>query len=428
LKTTHRSPQHKTDAIPRVLMSTLGRSHFIVAADALVSRGVCLDIIQGWVPQDLDSWIVRLCEKIIGRSSFVAGLAKRSTPALRGHIITAPLAECLSTAGQMTLGRINQRMRNYCVRFSFIVHGWMTKRHLRNYDIFHVKSGLGQGGAIKRAHQLGIKVLVDHCTPHPYFMGENCQRPEYRERWSFWTTVLKDCAEADLLMVGSELIKNTFVHEGYPVDKIRVVPLGILGHFQGAKTEYAKSGTLQLIYTGAWKYEKGASFLVDAMAILKLKGVDCHLSVFGSYTSSDDFVLKGKGLPITLYGHVPQEELRQHLAKADLYVFPSLSDGFAVSAHEAMAAGLCIITTRESSLQIEEGHTGFIVPARSASALANQIAWLNVRRELLETVGQNAAAMVREYYTWSRYAKDVALIYQELSPLRGGAARKPWQL
>lgn len=395
-------------------MSTLGRSHFIVAADALVRRGVDLDLLQGWVPQDMNSWIVRLCARIVGRKSFVVGLGKRTTPALRGRIVSEPLAEFVNGAWCFTFGRSCLRLRHFGIRLSFWLHGVLTRRHLEEHTIFHVKSGLGRGGAIKDARKLGLKILVDHCTPHPDFMAAICQMVGYREPWTFWSMVLRDCDEADILMVGSDFIRETFVKRGYPVEKVRVVPLGVLSHFYGAKQHYRKGGTLRLIYTGAWVFHKGASFLVDAMGLLMRRGIDCHLSVFGSYNPKDEFVARGMQFPITLHGHVSQDDLRQHLADADLYVFPSLADGFAVSAVEGMAAGLCIVATRESSILIEEGYTGFVVPARSGEALADRIAWLNERRDLLESVGRQAAAMVRERYRWERYAADVELVYKEL--------------
>ena len=85
----------------RVLMSTLGRSHFISAADALVRNGCDLDLLQGWTPRNLDSWTVRLATKIVGRKTLVAGFAKRTTPALENHIISEPLGEVFHTVLQL---------------------------------------------------------------------------------------------------------------------------------------------------------------------------------------------------------------------------------------------------------------------------------------------------------------------------------------
>ena len=399
---------------PRVLMSTLGRSHFIVAADSLVRHGVDLDLLQGWVPRNLKSWAVRFCARIIKRKSFTVGLSKRMTPALEGRVIAEPLPELVSTISQLSVARFGRRWEHLGVRISFRMFGFLTRKHLKEHVIFHVKSGLGQGGAIKHAHGLGMKVLVDHCTPHPNFMGESSGAVGYKEPWTFWVEVLKDCAEADLLMVGSDFIKETFVERGYPAERIRVVPLGILSQFRGAKTTYRKSGPMRLIYTGGWKYEKGASFLVDAVELLVQKGVDCHLSVFGSYASHDEFVIRCQNLPITLHGHVPQDDLRQFLAEADIYIFPSLSDGFAVSAIEGMAAGLCMITTRESSIRIEEGVTGYVVLAKSGEAIAERVIYLDQHREVVEHIGRRAAEMVKTTYTWEMYAENVEKVYEEL--------------
>ena len=399
-----------------ILMSTLGRSHFIVAADALIRQGVGLDLLQGWVPHNLKSWTVKVCAWIEKRKSFVVGLSKRSTPALLGHIITEPLPELLQTVWFLSFGKIGEKCRHFGVRLAFKLHGKMTCKHLKDYSIFHVKSGLGQGGAIKKAKQLGLKVVVDHCTLHPYFMGKSGGRVGYREAWSFWELVLKDCAEADLLIVGSEFIKETFMAQGFEVDKIRVIPLGILNQFFGVKTQYAKTGPLQLIYTGSWGYQKGCPFLVDALEHLVKNGIACNLTVVGGYRQTDESYCRAikQQLPIHFIGHVPQDDLRHFLSKADIYIFPSLSDGFGVSAIEAMGAGLCMVTTRESSICIEEGKTGYYIPAKSGVAIADRIAYLDQHRDEIEYLGRAAAEMVRTTYTWEKYAIGVEKVYQEL--------------
>ena len=405
--------------MPKVLMSTLGRSHFVVAADAIVRQGGDLTLLQGWVPKDLDSVLVRMASKIIGRKSFVAGLSKRRTRALKDRIIEEPLGELVQTFLFLTFAKFGPRMFHACVKMAFAVHGFCTRRHLKGYSIFHVKSGLGRGGAIRRAKQLGLKVLVDHCTPHPGFMEKSAGVSRYTNNRSYWSSVMKDCYDADLVMVGSEFIKKTFVENGFPENKLRVNPLGVLPHFLNVKTEYRVKGTLELIYTGAWIYTKGCHDLTDAIAVLLNRGLDVHLTVAGSYSDNEESVARCRreNLPITFLGHIPQDDLRGCLSNAEIFVFPSLYDGFAVSAFEGMAAGLCLLTTHESSVPIEDGETGYYIPAHNGAAIADRIEYLYFHRELIESIGRRAARNVAENYTWENYAKRALSTYVELEAM-----------
>ena len=400
----------------KVLMTTLGRSHFIVAASSLIKNGADVTLVQGWVPNNLHSLSVRIASKIIGRKSFVAGLAKRVTPELKGHTISSPWGELIQTVLFLTIGRLGTMFYRLSARVAFKVHGFCLRRYLKGHNIFHVKSGLGRGGAIRKAKKLGMKVLVDHCTPHPVFMQKSADRSGYSEWWSFWRDVMADCKEADILMVGSNFIRETFVENGYPEEKIRVVPLGVLPTFSNDEHKYSKSGTLQLIYTGGWKYEKGSDDLIDAIEILVQKHIDVHLTVVGSYSSVDKSVQRvgEQDLPVTFVGHVPQDKLPIYLSKADVFVFPSLYDGFAVSAFEGMAAGLCLLATRESSIPLRDGETGYVIPAKNGRGIASCIERLYAHREDIERVGKHAAHEVVQNYTWDRYAENVCKVYQEL--------------
>jgi glycosyltransferase involved in cell wall biosynthesis len=70
---------------------------------------------------------------------------------------------------------------------------------------------------------------------------------------------------------------------------------------------------------------------------------------------------------------VPQDSLKDYLAKADVYVFPSLAEGGASSGVETMAADLPVIPTWESGLAITHGESGWIVPEKSVEKLVNAI-------------------------------------------------------
>jgi glycosyltransferase involved in cell wall biosynthesis len=169
----------------------------------------------------------------------------------------------------------------------------------------------------------------------------------------FWQLVLKDCEEAELLLANSVFVKDTFVQAGYPVDRIRVVYLGVRPDFFNLKTEYTNhvlrqsERPLRLLFTGGFGFRKGAEYLLAALSILRQRGLNVVLTVVGNYEEARPLLSNHASvLPyVELVGHVPQDDLKKYLADADLYVFPSLAEGCASSGMEAMAAGLCVVCT-----------------------------------------------------------------------------------
>ena len=411
---------HTTENGLHVLLSTLGRSHYVIAAEYLVKHGVDISLLQGWVPKRFDSIWIKIAAFIIRRRSFVPGLKKRLPPALEGHVVSSVWGELVQTMLFLTVGRISKCFYHLSATIAFYIHGFFSRQFFtprgKRLTVFHVKSGLGRGGAIAEARRRGMKILVDHCVPHPLSMKKTTGENGYDEWWSFWKPVMKDCNEADLVMVGSEYVKKTFVEFGFPSDKIRVVPLGVLPLFSRVKTKYAKEGCLELIYTGNWGHWKGVDDLIDSVEIMKNRGLDIHLTVVGSHDEKSPSYNKAvnERLPVTFVGHVPQEELKGYLELAEVYVFPSLRDGFAVSAFEGMAAGLCLVTTEESSIPITDGITGYYVSSHAPKAIADRIEYLFNNRREIERIGRAAADKVASDYTWERYAENVQKVYREL--------------
>jgi glycosyltransferase involved in cell wall biosynthesis len=89
-------------------------------------------------------------------------------------------------------------------------------------------------------------------------------------------------------------------------------------------------------------------------------------------------------------GRITREEMRHVYSWADVYVLPTVSDGFAITQLEAMAHGLPVVVTDRCGEVVEHGKSGFIVPARSGPALAHAVGGLCDDRGLLDRMSQEA--------------------------------------
>jgi glycosyltransferase involved in cell wall biosynthesis len=114
-------------------------------------------------------------------------------------------------------------------------------------------------------------------------------------------------------------------------------------------------------------------------------------------------------------GQTPRDALLREMSEADVFVFPSLFEGFALVILEAMAAGLPLITTPNTAGPdlIEHGKEGLIVPAGDANALREAMESLLNDRERARAMGRAAHEKAKEY-TWERYGERWEAMLHEL--------------
>ncbi len=415
-----------------ILSIGYGRLHLVQSAEWLEKADVSVKLICGWVPKNPEGWLVRFCSKLIKRD-LSPGMKKRSiTLTNGGEVYPCPWADFLCN-GLLWFDQkfFKKKFNDKITCWGWKIFGWQTQRYLKQFKksgeaIFHVRSGAGQGGAIKVAKKSGIKVLVDHSALHPAQTEINL-KDDYA-RWNeslpiapeigVWKNVLEDCAEADILLVNANHIRDSFIERGYDPKKVKVVYLGVREDFRDVTINRLKSGKkneiTRVLFTGSFYLLKGAEYLLESLRILNAHGVKVHYDVVGAVNVPKSLMEKYKGLPIRFHGPVPQDDLKRFLADSDIYLFPSMADGCAQSGMEALTAGLPVVTTYQSGLPITDGETGCLVVMKDAVSIAEKIKWLIAHPEERLRLGTNAAKMMRENYTWEQYADNVKKIYEEL--------------
>jgi len=110
------------------------------------------------------------------------------------------------------------------------------------------------------------------------------------------------------------------------------------------------------------------------------------------------------------------------LAAADLFVLPSLSEGFPFVLLEALAMGCPIVASRVNGIPelIEEGKTGFLVPAREPQALALAIQKLLSDPAAASRMGAAGRTVVREQFTADRMVAKTTAIFDAAVQDAGG--------
>ncbi len=397
----------------KVILSTFGPLHLIKSAEIL-SAIVDIKVIQGWIPKWWNNWILLILNHIVGYK-LTQTIKKRTPTNLKGKNIGIGFPEFYSRFCSMVLKDKNANIK------AAILYGKRSRKYIKNADIFHVRSGSGMGGAIEKAKLKGMKVIVDHSIAHPQFMDKQL-RKEYERNGAtmdlgtdspFWQAVLSDCDKADLILVNSQFVKETFIESGYAEDKIKVVYLGVRNDFHHLKTEYHIEKTIKILFTGSFGFRKGGEYLLKAIRILNDKKISCQLTVVGGINEASQLVEKYTSHNIFYTGVLPQEKLKEYLKEADIYVFPSLCEGCAQSGMEALSAGLPVIATQESGLPITHEKTGYIIPAKDENAIVNAIIKITSNENMRKKLGTAAANMMDDY-TWENYSRNVYKLYESL--------------
>jgi glycosyltransferase involved in cell wall biosynthesis len=211
---------------------------------------------------------------------------------------------------------------------------------------------------------------------------------------SYWDRIRAEWELADLVLVNSEWSLEALVQQGVPRQKLIVVPLAIdLQHEHRFEPVQAK-GILKVLWLGSVILRKGIPYLVEAARKLQDKNIEFLLA--GPLGVSPKVV---EAFPSNMkwLGRVTRDQLSGIYAQAQVFVLPTVSDGFAITQLEAMGHGLPVVTTPNCGRVVTDGVDGFIVPARDSQALADALAKFNDDRKLLQAMSNNALETVKNF-------------------------------
>lgn len=222
---------------------------------------------------------------------------------------------------------------------------------------------------------------------------------------------------ADTVIVPSSFARDTFLQRGFPEHRLRLWPLAAdVARFDcpvedaaARRSRILAGGPLQVLYVGALCYRKG---LFD-LARLVSDGSDLpwRLQLVGGVAKeARDLVRRlDANSRVAVAGHRPEAELPGWYRSADLFVFPTVEDGYPVVLAQAQACGLPILTTTNCSGPdlVEEGHTGWVVPIRRPDRLGEVLAWADVHRPELAAIADRAAEVATAVRTWNQAAAEL---------------------
>lgn len=180
-----------------------------------------------------------------------------------------------------------------------------------------------------------------------------------------------------------------------------------------------KNNEKALIYVGRLNPVKGVRYLVESMAIISQRDRDVRLLIVGG--GEEKLTLERLTARLNLTGYVSflgqtaNEGIPEYMIASDIFVLPSLTEGFPVAILEAMAAGLPIVTTRVRGLPeiVREDENGFLVEPKNPEQIAERVLLLLGDDSLRGRISKSNREQAKRY-SWESVARSLEEIYAKV--------------
>ncbi len=165
---------------------------------------------------------------------------------------------------------------------------------------------------------------------------------------------------------------------------------------------------------------KGLEYLIEALAILHRRGIECKLRIAGGGPVRETLAALAQSMGLSdrvaLLGEL--RNIEDFYRSIDVLALPSLSEGLPLSVLEAMATGLPVVSTRVSGIPeaVLNGVSGTLVPPRDAPALADALEPLLRSKAMRERMGHAGRRRAEAEFSLERAAERIAILYREVAP------------
>jgi len=219
----------------------------------------------------------------------------------------------------------------------------------------------------------------------------------------------KEWIHSDVILCGSEFVKEGVRRAGGPAERCMVVPYGISLFGGRCNIDKVNSGSsLKVLVVGTVGLRKGAPYVLRAAQALAGKA----RFAWAGHSNLSNYAHELMKSSISMLGHLTRSETLAQFSDADVFLLPSICEGSATVCYEALAMGIPVITTPNAGSVVRNGIDGFIVPMRDPEAIVDRVELLARTPDLLFRMGRNARERSKEF-TLEKYGNR---LIEALSP------------
>jgi glycosyltransferase involved in cell wall biosynthesis len=284
----------------------------------------------------------------------------------------------------------------------------MVSDHLRRQLLLPESDGFigyntGCLETLRMLHDVGLRTIVDQIDP-----GRVEEEIVWREsqKWPGWQKqpgrvpdvyyrrLEQEWHAATRVMVNSNWSRQALIQQGVSEDKVVVIPLAYDPPRLTPCQRHSRDSGFVVLWLGNVILRKGIQYLIQAARLLSSSRI--RFIIAGPIGISDE-ALASAPANMDFVGPISRDRIAEFYRRADVFVLPTLSDGFGITQLEAMAHGLPVITTPNCGEVVTDGVDGYVVPCADASALASAISHLDKDRRLLRDMSADALLKSRQF-------------------------------
>lgn len=184
-----------------------------------------------------------------------------------------------------------------------------------------------------------------------------------------------------------------------------------------------------IISVGRLIEKKGFTDLVEACQLLRAQGIAFRCEIIGEGPLEAELRAQidrcGLADVVTLPGPLPQHKVIERLAHSTVFALPCVTeagggmDNLPTVLMEAMAAGLPVVSTALGGVpeMVVNGVTGFLVPERAPSALADALARVMGDRVVAHSLGEAGRQRAIDYFSIEKNVQLLRGLFQQFDAL-----------
>lgn len=230
----------------------------------------------------------------------------------------------------------------------------------------------------------------------------------------------------DLVTTDSEFCVQQLVTTfGIPREKLLIVYPGVDEKYQptpaaGAalRQQLGLADRLLLLYLGALTPRKNLRFLLQVLQAVRAQAPAVHLVLAGSGPQEAELRRSAQELgvaeQVTFTGYLAEADKVAYYNLADLFVFPSLLEGFGMAVAEAMACGIPVVSSNAASLPEVVGGAGLLAAPTDLEHFVAQIVRLAKDQALRQALGEEGRTHVRQHFSWAAAAQMTYTAYHQV--------------
>ena len=241
-------------------------------------------------------------------------------------------------------------------------------------------------------------------------LAQNQWEPAPSQYWERWRT---ECDLADQIIVNSTWSRNALLAEGLTPEKIRVLPVAYeaVPESDSFQRNYPKAfiskRPLRVLFLGQINLRKGVARLFEAIELLT--GENVEFWFVGPRQLSIPVELKEHS-QVKWFGVASRLEVANYYKQADVFILPTLSDGFGLTQLEAQSWKLPVVASRHCGEVVEDGLNGVVLEEVSGRAIAEVLLRFLRAPEMLVTLSANSG--VSDRFSLKTLASSLTSLYR----------------